>query len=150
MNRRSKHFLYHRWHRMKRRCLDPKCSDWKYYGARGIAVCDRWLDFEKFCDDMAATYRDGLTIDRIDGNGPYSPENCRWATRAQQTENSRHNGRRPPKLLTFNGQTYSMGEWAKRLGLKNQSTITNRLSAGWPLEKILSTPALVTWIRQRL
>lgn len=75
---------------MRQRCLNPKSSDFKYYGGRGITICERWGSFENFLADMGEAPL-GLTIDRIDNDGDYRPGNCRWATRAQQVESKRGN-----------------------------------------------------------
>lgn len=89
------HPLYFRWHQMVHRCHFPSNAAYKNYGARGIYVCDRWRDdFWAFVEDMGEC-PPGLSLDRVDNDGPYSPENCRWATPYQQVHN-----RRPTKLNT--------------------------------------------------
>jgi len=83
------HPLYNIWNGIKTRCLNTKVSDYRHYGARGIKVCDRWLDINNFIEDMYPSYQEGLTLDRIDVDGNYEPDNCRWVTHNVQCRNTR-------------------------------------------------------------
>lgn len=96
--------LWHVWAAMKQRCLNPRCKDYKDYGARGIAVCDQWKEsFAAFIEDMGARPT-GASIERVDNDGPYAPSNCVWATKLEQSRN-----RRP-----VDGGARSRKGWAKR------------------------------------
>lgn len=104
------------WHSMIQRCTDPSCVAYKYYGGRGIKVCDRWLNsFETFYEDMGPRPTSRHSIDRWpDNDGDYEPSNCRWATWAEQARNRRSN-----RWFEHNGERLILSEWAKRLGLKH-------------------------------
>lgn len=77
------------WRQMLQRCNNPKAKVYPYYGGRGIKVCKRWNKFENFLEDMLPTYREGLSLDRRNNDGNYSPSNCRWATKQDQARNRR-------------------------------------------------------------
>ena len=81
--------IYRSWYAMKTRCGNPNQKDWNNYGGRGITVCERWQKFENFLQDMGPTWKPGLSIDRIDPNGNYCKQNCRWATKVEQGRNQR-------------------------------------------------------------
>ncbi|MFY2843613.1 hypothetical protein ACOTJF_18145 [Achromobacter ruhlandii] len=128
---------------MKRRCLAPTCPEFKYYGARGITVCSRWMDFENFYADMGDRPL-GTTIDRINNYCGYEPGNCRWATQAQQNENKRHKALR----LDYQGKSLTVREWAKELGF-DVTTLRSRLKFGHPIERVLSREPLKPNSRHR-
>lgn len=122
------------WAGMLNRCYVPSNTSYPSYGGRGITVCDRWRDFKAFIEDMGEAPSSNHSIDRIDSNGNYSPDNCRWATRTEQARNTRTN-----RLLTYQGETLTMIEWAKRLGVSYHALFA-RLKNGWSTEEALSTP----------
>ena len=121
---------------MKKRCYNPRHESYKYYGAKGVKLCDEWVhNFDAFEEwALSHGYSDDKTIDRIDSNGDYCPENCRWATPKQQANNCRDNN-----TLTYNGLTLTMMEWSERLNI-NFKTLARRIYHGWPVEKALMTP----------
>ena len=125
--------LYKVWQGMKRRCLDPKSHAYKDYGGRGIRLCEEWVDdFEAFrAWALANGYSDRLTIERKDNDGDYTPENCKWADIIEQANNKRSN-----VLLTVDGRTQTLKQWADELGL-NYYTLYSRYDRGWPADRIL-------------
>ena len=126
---------YKIWTMMKKRCYSNNATGSKNYRDRGITVCDRWLEsFENFYSDMGTRPSSRHSIDRIDNNGNYTPENCRWATRTEQNNNTRKNIR-----MTLNGETKTMAEWGKALGIR-KDTIHYRKKSGWSDERALTTP----------
>lgn len=115
---------------MLRRCLQPHRPDYPNYGGRGITVCDRWLNFENFLADMGEP-PPGTSLDRVDNDGPYSPQNCRWATREEQGNNTRTNAR-----ICFRGITRTKSQWARELGITYRG-LQKRVKRGLPIEAIL-------------
>lgn len=122
------------WNQLRGRCLNPNNEKYPLYGGRGITICERWNDFANFLADMGERPSPKHSLDRIDANGPYSPENCRWATQKTQQNNRRNN-----RLLTCNGETLTLMQWSERTGFKRE-TIERRLELGWPVERALSEP----------
>lgn len=120
---------------MKRRCYNKKCKAYKNYGERGIRICKEWLDdFNKFYEwSINNGYKKELSIDRIDVDGDYEPNNCRWITNLQQQNNKRNN-----KYLEFNGERMTYAEWSRKLKIPI-STIVDRVRRGYTVEKILNT-----------
>jgi len=131
---RSGSLDYKSWHAMIQRCTNPKHWKWPRYGGRGISVCERWLKFENFLEDMGERPV-GLTIDRIDNDGNYEPGNCRWATQLTQGSN-RGNNRR----FQIDGNDLTLSQAARKYGI-SLVTIRSRLRAGWPAEEAIKTPA---------
>jgi hypothetical protein len=132
LSRRSQPRARKSWGNMIARCTNPDNVGWKQYGGRGITVCERWLNsFASFFGDMGEPPA-GHTIDRIDSNGPYSKENCRWATQKDQANNRTNN-----RLVTANGKTLTVSQWADLTGL-SWHTIHARLSRGWSAERAVS------------
>lgn len=118
------------WTLMKQRCLNPKAPDFHKYGGRGVTVCDRWLSFENFLADMGER-PDGMTLDRIDNDGPYGPDNCRWATPTDQQAN-----RRRTVMLTIGSETKPLAELARLHGLPPK-TVYMRVRYAWSPEQAL-------------
>ena len=132
---RSNERVYHIWQGIKKRCTDQNCCVFHHYGGRGISVCEEWTRFEPFFKWATENgYDDGLTIDRIDVNGDYSPGNCRWATQKEQKNNKRNN-----HYLVFKGERKSMARWCDELNLP-YSTIRRRINAGWSAERAFTEP----------
>ena len=134
-NRRGKPTRTYRvWRSMWKRCTLPHHPYYRYYGGAGITVCERWRRFESFYEDMGEC-RDGMSIDRIDNACGYDPSNCRWATMKDQQRN-----RSNSVLLTLNGVTMNLVDWADRVGI-DKSTLSRRIRRlGWSTEKALTTP----------
>jgi len=118
---------------MKARCLRKTHKQFAHYGGRGITVCPQWYDFPQFLADMGRKPTPGHSIDRIDNSKGYSPENCRWATKTEQNRNHRGN-----HMLTLNGETHCIQEWAEITGIRH-TAIRVRLQRGWTVEKALTT-----------
>ena len=108
----SKERPYGIWRGMKQRCFRKKSKDYVRYGGRGIAVCEKWLTFEGFWEDMRVGYSDELTLERTDNNKNYEPSNCRWATNSEQQVNKRSNN-----LICINGVTKMLTEWSEITGI---------------------------------
>jgi hypothetical protein len=125
---------------MQVRCNNPHTKEYKYYGERGICVCDEWNDiraFQKWAyangyDENAK--RGECTLDRIDVNKNYEPSNCKWSTVKEQSNNRRTN-----RLITYKGETKTMTQWAESIGM-SVGTFKRRLYAGWSVDKAIETP----------
>ena len=116
---------YNAWINMKQRCQNANHAQAEDYGGRGIGVCERWADFASFLKDMGEK-PPGRTLDRIDNDSGYSPDNCRWATRKEQNDNRRNN-----RLITYEGRTQTAKDWSKELSIP-YTTILSRINhLGW-------------------
>lgn len=126
---------YRAWCLMKNRCYQKKNNRYQYYGGKGIKVCDRWLNcFEKFYNDMGKC-PDGYSIDRIDPNKDYSPENCRWADTYTQANNKTN-----CTFIEYNGEKKTITQWARAIGM-NSEVLRRRIKQyHWSIEKAITTP----------
>lgn len=129
--------LYKTYHNMKNRCNNKDTKDYYLYGGRGIKICKEWSDpkngFINFYEwSLKNGFGDKMSIDRIDVNGDYSPENCRWATTEQQARNKRTN-----HLISYNGETHCIREWEELLGV-NKHSIQTRITNGWDIKSALT------------
>lgn len=125
--------VYHVWHSMIQRCSNPEHVEWKRYGARGISVCERWLDFENFYADMGDPPV-GLSLDRKDNNGNYCKENCKWSTKNEQQRN-----RRDTRFVTFQGETKPIAAWAEQFGKKRKVVYSRIFCHGWSPQRAFLT-----------
>jgi len=150
-NKRTRHGrsnakIYGIWEFMNQRCYDAKHCAFKWYGARGIKVCERWRGvngFANFFADMGER-PEGKSLDRIDNNGNYEPGNCRWATHTEQMRN-----RRNVRMITYQGQTKPLFEWAEEYGL-TPNALRLRLLKCDSFEKCLASPLQVNKRRTKL
>ncbi len=126
------------WKAMKTRCNNPNCKDYPNYGGRGIKVCERWdKSFIDYLQDIGSKPSPLHTIDRIDVNGHYCPENCRWATTKEQADNKRDLD--TGELYEYNGENKTLVKWSKEFNI-DDNVVRNRLNKGWTLEKSLTEP----------
>jgi hypothetical protein len=124
---------------MKARCFNPNRPAFKDYGERGISVCERWLKFSNFYADMGEP-EEGMTLERVKNEEGYSPENCKWATAAEQGLNKRNN-----VLVTIDGETLVLSQWCERLGLK-YATVLRRIHKGWrPVDALIVPIRKFAW-----
>lgn len=119
---------------MNQRCKNQLNVAWKNYGGRGITVCERWNNFALFYADMGPRPTPKHTLERLDNDAGYGPENCSWETRTVQNNNSRNN-----RLLTIDGKTMNVSEWARHAGLR-VGLIRARLNYGWSDERAVKEP----------
>lgn len=125
---------YYSWMSMKKRCLNDTHKSYKSYGGRGISICSRWENsFENFFEDMGVRPGKNYSLDRINNNLGYCKENCRWATKKEQSRNIRTN-----VLITYKGQTKCISEWAESLGVSRSKISYRIMEAKWDIEKALT------------
>ncbi len=135
----KKERLYSIWVAMNQRCRDINAKNYKYYGGKGVSVCEDWkhnyLVFRSWSIEHG--YSSELTLDRINVSSDYGPENCRWVDQVVQNNNTTRN-----RFLTYEGDTHTMAQWSKIIGL-SYSTFKTRLNRGWDIKKIIETPKQV-------
>ena len=129
----SKTRLYKIWVDMKRRCDNPNRKHYERYGGRGIAYCQEWKDFSSFYKwAMENGYSEELTLDRINNDGNYEPNNCRWTNHKEQMNNTSRN-----HVISFNGKTQNLTQWAEEYGL-SYNLLRDRLMLGWTFDDALN------------
>lgn len=129
---KNPHPLYQIWQGMKARCLNPNNKHYANYGGRGIKICNKWINnFNQFVADMGERPQ-GYSIDRIDNNGDYSPNNCKWSTKKEQQRN-----RRITKHITIEGVNYLICEIAEKYGFK-YDTIENRAKTAKTFDELVN------------
>lgn len=128
--------IYNIWQSMRQRCYYRKSTEFHRYGARGISVCAEWSEYASFKKwALKNGYKDSLSIDRIDNDGDYRPENCKWSTPTEQANN-----RRNSLLIEFSGKNQTLAQWSKETKI-HYSCLYGRMISGWDVEKMLTTPS---------
>lgn len=132
--------LYREWASIKARCYYKSQAGYKSYGARGIKMCDEWLNsFEAFADwSLSNGYSDDMTIERIDNDKDYMPNNCKWISLSEQANNRRSNIK-----ITHNGETHNLSEWCKIYGIDYKLAHNRIYKLGWSFERVISEPVHV-------
>ena len=124
--------LYRVWMHMRERCSNKNNKRYSRYGGRGIKVCEEWQKFMTFYEWAVSNgYRENLTIERIDNNGGYCPQNCKWIPMVEQAKNRSNN-----HYIEYNGETHTIADWARIVGI-SERRLWYRINARWPLEKAL-------------
>jgi lambda repressor-like predicted transcriptional regulator len=135
---------YRAWSAMRRRCNKHTCGFFYLYGARGINICPEWSSFKQFFADIGPRPGPEYSIGRIDNDLGYSPDNCRWENKEQQSRNTRRS-----RLISYNGKTQCRKDWAEEYGIDN-NTLKQRLEHGWSMQEALTLPAYEKHPRYRL
>lgn len=137
----SKHPICRIWYSVRKRCYSRTAKEYVWYGKRGITMCDEWrndfLSFYKW--SLEHGYKDGLSIDRIDNNKGYSPDNCRWTTPKEQANN-----RRSCIVFTHNGETMNLMQWCKKLNLPYKIVHSRLYKSKWNFERAITEPIIST------
>lgn len=131
-NKKNTHPIYRCWLNMKFRCSNPTATGFHNYGGKGIRVCNRWMSFELFFNDMSPTWKKGLTIERLENSKDYCPTNCVWDTRKVQANHTSRN-----RLITIFGKTKTLSQWSEYSGIPVYK-IRNRLNRGWHTDHLLN------------
>ena len=138
----SKTRIYHIWAGIKDRIFNKKATSYEYYGGRGIEVCSEWMEFEPFHEwAISNGYKENLTLERIDVNGNYCPENCTWITQKEQCYNTRSN-----LIINYKGEKKPLKEWTKDLTL-DYLVVYKRLKRGWPVDKAFTLSLGTNYLR---
>ena len=122
---------------MRKRCFNKLDKSYPKYGGRGISICERWADYANFLQDMGEA-PEGMTIDRIDVNGNYEPDNCRWADALTQMNNMRTN-----ILIRYKGETLTVKQWSRRLNMPYHALYQRLFKLSWPVEKAFTLPVVL-------
>lgn len=140
----SKTKLYHVWSSMKARCKNQNNKEWHRYGGRGISVCEEWRNgYEPFQNwALSHGYKEGLTLDRIDNDKGYSPDNCRWITLSEQQNNTSRN-----RFIEYNGEVKTASQIAKENNV-NAKMFCQRIASGWDIERALNEPCHIEFRRK--
>lgn len=126
--------IYGSWSSMVQRCTDKNHPYYKNYGGKGITVCDKWLRFEGFYEDMKDKHMDGLMIDRKENDKGYYKENCRWISRKEQANNMTTN-----RIVEIDGYKLTLSQAADKYGV-SYTAVRMRIHRGWSVEEALRTP----------
>lgn len=124
---------YNTWSAMVQRCENRSAANYRNYGGRGVTVCTEWSSFENFYNDMGPRPSKEYSLDRIDNDGPYCKENCRWATRKEQANNKRSN-----VVLVFEGEALTLTQWSEKLQISREA-LKSRIRSGWSVEEAIKT-----------
>lgn len=131
--------LYNVWKTMRQRCMNPNCHDYNWYGGKGVDICPEWNDYNNFREwAISSGYKNGLTLDRIDGLKNYEPDNCRWITIQEQQQNKRN-----VRRFEYKGETHTLTELANIYNVP-KPLLRNRIDLGWDIAEAIETPKMQT------